>query len=179
MLKRVLQIRVGGPTGITGTAFTLDVDGREYLVTAKHMVGKLKNRDAIEISVGADLWNPINVAVYRCEGDVDIAILIPPRQLTVNKPLERSGDQSPVDDGQDMYFAGFPLGGSAWAEWAPLHGERPFPIIKKGLYSGTIESKTKAPVILLDGYNDHGFSGGPVVYRVVGRSDWTYYVITK
>jgi hypothetical protein len=29
VLRRVLEIRVGGPTGFIGTAFTLDVDGRE------------------------------------------------------------------------------------------------------------------------------------------------------
>jgi hypothetical protein len=176
VLKRVLQIRVGGSTGITGTAFTLDVDGREYLVTAKHMVGKLRNRGAIEISVGSDLWEPIDVAVYRCDGDVDIAIFIPPRQLTVNQPLEPIGDLSQVDDGQDMYFAGFPLGGSAWAKWAPAHGDHPLPMIKKGVYSGTFESKDRTPVILLDGFNNPGFSGAPIVYRVVGHSDWTYYV---
>lgn len=179
VLKRILQIRVGGRTGFTGTAFTLDVDGREYLVTAKHMVGKLKTKGAIEISVGADLWEPIDVVVYRCEGDVDIAVLIPPRQLTVNLSLEPVGDQAPVRDGQDMYFAGFPLGGSAWARWAPMHGDHPLPIIKKAVYSGTFESKdkSKTPVILLDGNNAHGLSGAPIVYRLVGQpDDWTFYV---
>jgi len=179
VMNRILPLSVGGRTGLTGTAFTLDVDGREYLVTAKHMVGKLKNKGAIEISVGADLWEPIDVAVYRCEGDADIAVLIPPRQLTEKISLEPIGDQPLARDGQDMYFAGFPLGGSAWARWAHRHGHRPLPIIKKAVYSGTFESKdkSKAPVILLDGNNVHGLSGAPIVFRLVGQpEDGTCYV---
>jgi hypothetical protein len=180
VLRRVLEIRVGGSAGIIGTAFTLDVDGREYLVTAKHMVEKLKRKDAIEIRVRNDQWDRINVAVYPCEGDVDIAVLIPPRQLTVNFPLEPINDLSAVRDGQDMYFAGFPFGASAWSVSAyarGLNGEYPIPIIKKGVYSGTLEAKDKPRVILLDGYNNHGFSGAPIVFRNLDRpNDWVYYV---
>lgn len=182
VLMRVLEIRVGGSTGITGTAFTLDVNGREYLVTAKHMVEKLKHKGVIEISVRSGQWDPINVTVYRCEGAVDIAVLIPPRQLTVNLPLEPATDGGPgqARDGQDMYFAGFPFGASAYSVSSYAHrlnGEYPIPIIKKGLYSGTFEEKDKPPVILLDGYNNHGFSGAPIVYKDLDQpNDWVFHV---
>ncbi len=171
VLRRTLEIRVGGPTGITGTAFTLDVDSREYLVTAKHVVEKLNHRDTIEISVRIDQWERIDVAVYPCEGDADIAVLIPPRQLTVNFPLEPSSGAG-VFAGQDVYFVGFPFGASSFAESVyvnQLNGEYPMPIVKKAAYSGTFESKGKTPVILLDGYNNHGFSGAPMVFHEVNR----------
>jgi Trypsin-like peptidase domain len=182
VLRRTLEIRVGGQTGITGTAFSLDVDGREYLVTAGHMVKKLKHKDVIEISVRTDKWDPIDVTVYPCEGDVDIAVLIPPRQLTVNYPLEpSSGDKAFV--GQDMYFVGFPFGASSFANSAyanHLNGDYPMPIIKKGVYAGNLEHQGRAPVILLDGYNNHGFSGAPIVFHEVNRpidATTQFYVI--
>jgi hypothetical protein len=172
VLRRTLEIRVGGPTGIIGTAFTLDVDGHEYLVTAKHMIEKLKHKDAIEISVRTDQWERIGVTVYPCEGDVDIAVLIPPRQLTVNYTLEPPSGSVNAYTGQDMYFVGFPFGASSFAESAyanHLNGDYPMPIIKKGAYSGTLERTGSTPVILLDGYNNHGFSGGPIVFHEVNR----------
>jgi hypothetical protein len=181
VFRRVLEIRVGGRTGITGTAFTLDVDGKEYLITAKHMVAKLKHQDAIEIGVKADQWESIGVTVYPCESDTDIAVLIPPRQLTVNFPLEPISDSAGAFAGQDMYFLGFPWGASlaAISVYANhLNGEYPMAIIKKGVYSGTFEEKDKPPVILLDGYNNHGFSGGPIVYRDLRRpNEIVFYVL--
>lgn len=179
VLMRVLEIRVGGTTGITGTAFTLDVDGHEYLITAKHVVENLKVKDLIEIGVRTDQWDRIDVTVYRCDGDADIAVLIPPRQLTVNHPLEPISDDQ-VFVGQDMYFVGFPFGASSFAITAFAHrlnGEYLVPIIKKGVYSGKFEEKDKAPVILLDGYNNHGFSGAPIVYRNLNRpNEVTQYI---
>lgn len=179
VVRRVLEIRVGGPTGFTGTAFTLDVDGREYLVTAKHMVERLKREDAIEISVRTDQWDRIGVTVYRCDDDVDIAILIPPRQLTVSLPLE-PGSAVQTFVGQDMFFAGFPFGASSFAisEYARhLNGEYSMPIIKKGVYSGIFETKDKAPVILLDGYNNRGFSGAPIIYRDLNRPNVSVFYV--
>ncbi len=183
VLRRTLEIRVGGTTGITGTAFTLDVDGREYLITAKHMVAKLKNKDKLEISVRNGEWDPIDVTVYPCKGDVDIAVLIPPRQLTVNLPLDPvpDGGSGQIRDGQDAFFVGFPFGGSAFATSAyehRLNGEYPLPIIKRGLYSGTYETKDRSPVIFLDGLNNHGFSGAPIVYRDLDQmNDWVFHVL--
>lgn len=171
VLRRTLEIRVGGAAGITGTAFTLDVGGREYLVTAKHMVEKLKHNDSLEISVRTGQWERIDVSVYACEGDVDIAVLIPPRQLTVSFPLEPSNGAQAFE-GQDMYFVGFPFGASSFADSVyakHLNGDYPMPITKKGVYAGTLETKGRAPVILLDGYNNHGFSGAPIVFHEVNR----------
>ena len=89
-----------------GTSFTLDVDGRQYLITARHLVAGLKPEDTIDIRKGA--WTPLNVKVLLRDKQIDIAVLIPPAQLTVNFALEPNTDK--FFYGQDAYFTGFPYG---------------------------------------------------------------------
>jgi S1-C subfamily serine protease len=168
VLERVLRVRVnaGDPHEATATAFTIDVDGREYLITAKHVVKGLKDEDRIDIFMN-DSWSAFTMKIFRCEDPTDIAVLIPPHQLTVNfdLPFERS-----FFFGQDGYFLGFPYGLQSKAGGA--NGPYPIAIIKRGVFSGIVvlNAEKKATQILLDGYNNPGFSGGPIVYRDMNQS---------
>lgn len=163
VLERVLNVRVnvGTPKEGTATAFTVDVDGREYLVTAKHVVAGLREHDKIEISMN-DGWRPLEVEIFRCDDPIDIAVLVPPHQLTVNFPL--SSDVKFLY-GQDAYFLGFPYGMKTEAGGA--NGPYPIAMIKHGNISGTqiLDRGKKATLLFLDGYNNPGFSGGPIVYK--------------
>jgi hypothetical protein len=158
---RVLMIRVGTSYG---TGFTLDVDGRQYLVTAKHVVAGLAAEGTLLI-YRHDAWMPLPVKILRCDDPVDIAVLVPPSQLTVNLPLEAT--MKGVRYGQDMYFAGFPY---QLHTTAPnLNGGYPVAFVKKAIMSGEVK-EDGASVILLDGYNNPGFSGGPLLYRDLDRT---------
>lgn len=158
---RVLIIRVGTSYG---TGFTLDVDGRQYLITAKHVVAGLGSEGTLLIYRN-DAWFPIQVKVLRCDDPVDIAVLIPPSQLTVSLPLEAT--MKGVRYGQDMYFAGFPYQLHTTAP--ALNGGYPVAFVKKAIMSGEVK-EDGASVILLDGYNNPGFSGGPLLYRDLDRT---------
>jgi hypothetical protein len=70
---------------------------------------------------------------------------------------------------QDAYFLGFPYG-LAWTPRVTLHQGQPIPIAKKAIVSGEIEVRPGHDVLLLDGHNNEGFSGGPVVLFPPGRS---------
>ena len=61
--------------------------------------------------------------------------------------------------GQDAYFLGFPLGMTFDLE----NGY--FPLVKRCTISGTTHKFDGRPVLLLDGWNNPGFSGAPVVFR--------------
>jgi S1-C subfamily serine protease len=163
VLERVLNVRVGKGTSHEGkaTAFTLDLDGREYLITAKHVVKELKSDDQIEV-FSDDKWLPIQVKIFRCEDPIDIAVLIPPYQLTVNFPLSFGNT---FFFGQEAYFVGFPYGMQSSAQG--INGPYPLPIIRRGAFAGRVaESPAKKAIqLLLDGFNNPGFSGSPVVYR--------------
>ena len=56
-----------------------------------------------------------------------------------------------------------------------VNGLYPFPLVKKGTISAQVEEKG-ATVILLDGYNNRGFSGGPIVYRDINQSKVVFYL---
>jgi len=165
---RVLKIKVGNETG---TGFTLDVDGRQYLVTAKHMVAGLQSEDSIEI-FKADKWNLIAVKIFRCADPIDIAILVPPALLTVTYPLEPT--EAKVFFGQDAYFVGFPFGLSMNGK--NLNGDYPIGLVKKGTYSATLEEQG-AHIIYLDGHNNFGFSGAPIVFRDLNQPNVVLCVV--
>jgi S1-C subfamily serine protease len=169
VLGRVLNIRVntGTKNEGTATAFTLDVDGREYLLTAKHVVAGLKDKDLIEVSMNSK-WTPLSVSIFRCDDPVDIAVLIPPHQLTVNFDL--TSDQINFYLGQEAYFLGFPYGIESLSLGS--NGPYPLPIVKHGTFSGlhSTSATGEADQILLDGYNNPGFSGGPIVYRDLNQN---------
>ncbi len=167
VFDRVLMLKSGSETG---TGFTIDVDGRQYLVTAKHIVAALGTEGNVEI-FKHQAWLPIAVKVFRCDDPVDIAVLIPPAQLTIRSALEPTSKK--LRYGQDMYFAGFPYGLRSSA--APLPGGYPVAFIKKATMSGEIKEEG-ASMLVLDGYNNPGFSGGPVIYRDVDQSGFVYNV---
>lgn len=174
VFQRVLNVRVNAGTDLeeTATAFTFDVDGREYLITAKHVVQGLRGEDRLDVFMNGD-WLPLRVKILRCDDPIDIAVLIPPHQLTVNIPLSSSGS---FQFGQDAYFLGFPLG--LQSPSAGANGPYPLALIKRGTISGVvpIDIPKKATMLFLDGYNNPGFSGGPIVFRDFAESGYVMKV---
>jgi hypothetical protein len=171
----VFQIKV---SGYTGTAFTMAVDGRQYLITAKHMVAKLKNDgspESIEMLVG-DYYNKNNiewktepVRIFACEDPIDIAVIVTEEFYGRTKSRDLSDaiygelsfeahpDGHPL--GQEAYFMGFPFGA------APTKGPGgPLPFSKRAALSLNYWNG-KADTMYFDGYNNHGFSGAPVLFK--------------
>lgn len=175
VFERVLDVRVNAdtPHAETATAFTLDVDGREYLITAKHVVAGLGDEGRIDIFINNN-WKQLKVKIFRCADPVDIAVLIPPYQLTVAFPLSINGG---VYYGQEAYFLGFPFGIRTPA--SGVNGPYPIALIKRGTVSSIekINPVGNATRILLDGYNNPGFSGGPIVYRDMDKPGYVMGVI--
>jgi hypothetical protein len=159
MLRRTLLIKVSSPTAY-GTAFTIDVDGRQYLITAKHVVASIDNamRAGIDVQRKSG-WFPLQVIVYKCDDPFDIAVLIPPVQLTVDLPLEP--DSSGLAVGQDAYFTGFPYG----LRFAPTGL-----VMKAAVAQFERVADKKMGRILLDAHTNPGFSGSPLTYRTIGKS---------
>jgi hypothetical protein len=58
-LRRVLLIEAGNQFG---TAFTIEVDGRQYLITARHVVAALQPEDTIRY-LRNDQWLPIQMQI--------------------------------------------------------------------------------------------------------------------
>ncbi len=146
-----------------GTGFTVNIDGRQYLITVRHLVTGLGAEGVIKVArnnqQGQLDWDEYTMKIFRCAGSIDIAVLIPPVQLTEGDPFEL---QYTFNVGQDAYFVGFPFGMYSSAK---IVYQRPIGLIKHGLISGVqYQPADGGDLILLDGFNIFGFSGSPVTY---------------
>ncbi|ALT76009.1 S1 family peptidase [Paucibacter sp. KCTC 42545] len=142
-----------------GTAFTLDVDGNEYLITARHLLDHDTGVHEIQLFRRRQ-WQKIDctiVAVGR--GELDIAVLQAPMRLTDPefKVDPKFGD---CYVGQDMFFVGFPYKMSV--DYGPNADGQPGVFLKKGALSAVDAGPPKA--LYIDALNNEGFSGGPLYY---------------
>jgi S1-C subfamily serine protease len=160
IIHRVFHIRVGAATG---TAFTIEHDDRQYLVTAAHVVSSLKAPYEVEL-FHQNAWKKLKLELTGIAANADIAVFAPAFQVSpaLNMPVGSGG----VVYGQDVYFLGFPYGISP--DSGAINRAFPFPLVKKACLSAFTKDGD-ANVILLDGHNNPGFSGGPVVFPQQGQ----------
>lgn len=153
IIQRTFHIRYNGQSG---TCFTLDLDQRRYLITARHIVENINDRDIVEISHGGS-WIPIDVAlVGHGNGNVDTTVLAPQVRFGANHALNAT--TAGLLYAEEVYFLGFPF--ALGFDIGEINADFPAPLAKKALVSAI--GLGDAPM-LLDGHNNPGFSGGPVV----------------
>ena len=157
ILQRTFRIRCGSQTG---TCFTVDVEERRYLLTARHIADSIDRSAEVEIAHEGK-WKTLSVQlVGHGDGAVDVSVLAPQYLFGGRGPLTLV---PPMTLAQDVYFLGFPFGMST--EIGDLNLNFPLPFVKKAILSAFGEDEG---LVLLDGHNNPGFSGGPVV---AGGSD--------
>ena len=166
VLQRTFRIMYGNGTG---TAFTIDVDGKQYLVTAHHVIENIKDTDSISI-YHEQQWKQIPTRLVGIGSpDFDIAVLALPYQISPTYPLTPT--TAKIFLGQDIYFLGYPYG--LHIEVGPdLNASFPLPLVKKGIVSSFIFGDNQLNHLLLDGHNNPGFSGGPVFYSTNGNQEF-------
>ena len=158
VLQRVFSIKSGD---VTGTAFAVEVDDRQYLVTAKHVVTGINDGGSIQLRRPDTLaWVDVKLrTVLRCD-PADIAVLVPESVLSAGlKSLPVLLGSQGLVWGGEVYFLGFPFGFDSAARMEG--GQYLFPFIKRAVVSAMVRVND-ADVLYLDGYNNPGFSGGPV-----------------
>ena len=165
VFHRVFHIMYGEETG---SAFTLEHEGKQYLITAGHVVEGFKEGEKLGIECGKT-WREIRAGIVGIEtgGEngtdlhtLDLAVLAPDRKLSVTYPMEaRIAGMSP---GGRVTLMGFPLrlgGGAEKINWM-----RPLPLPIGGTLVG-FRKFGKAQYLLVDASNNMGMSGGPVVWK--------------
>jgi hypothetical protein len=162
----------------TGTCFMLTRNGQQYFVTAAHLF-ESSHKSGEEVTVQLVVQNePQSYQAkiyYHPDRKVDIAVLkfsetisqnasIPDElskyKDTITKVFRGVGfstDSIWVTVGSETYFLGYPLGNLG----TELFGIK-FPLLKKAIISGFVKHNG-VDVLLLDGHNNLGFSGGPVI----------------
>jgi hypothetical protein len=157
-----------------GSIFSLDVDKREYWITAKHILtgaehppyGSVATRSEslriLDPGAAGERWLPITFSVIDTEKDVDIVVLAPPEPLLEDPLPSVVADSTGAFLGGDCEFLGFPYGGGWRATYASGKSSW-MPFVKHCTISAmTYEGKR---IWVLDGINNMGFSGGPVIFR--------------
>ena len=159
ILQRTFQFSFGEDQG---TCFTIDYDNRQYIVTARHLVEPITDSATIRIKHDK-IWKDCLVnLVGHGGGKVDISVLAAGIQISPKYPLPPTAAGLVL--GQDVYFLGFPYG--LTSEIGELNQNFPLPFVKKATMSAM--DFNHGP-FLLDGHNNPGFSGGPVVFSEVGK----------
>ena len=166
VLQRIFHVNCGDGTG---TAFAIDYDSRQYLVTAAHILDGFE-QTGIQI-YHEQQWKNLNCKVVgrgnyiagQDNGEPDVAVLATNRQIAPVHPMPASAAHIVL--GQTIYFAGFPYGRMQNVQ-RELNRDFPLPLVKSGILSSVGFGDG---VLLLDGHNNPGFSGGPVVFVPNGQ----------
>ena len=154
--QRTFKIRLGDSQG---TAFTVERARRQYLVTARHVLPGIRQRDAIEIW-HEERWKSLNVTVVGIgHGDLDVAVLAATLQISPVHPLEMGFGG--ILYSQPVYFLGFPLGLHSGV--AEINRGLPIPFVKSGIVSALETGRVQR--LYIDTHVNEGFSGGPVVFH--------------
>lgn len=169
VLSRVLMIQSQYDIG---TVFSIDVDNKEYWITAKHILtgrqhppyGDVRT-DKVRLKVlnpGAEgeQWIDREFSTIDIDPDIDEVVLAPATPLLDNPlPSAKTGSEA-VALGGDCSFLGFPYGGGWKAKFS--NGQSSWmPFTKRCAVSAMLRDPQR--IWILDGINNIGFSGGPVL----------------
>jgi hypothetical protein len=117
-------------------------------------------------------WTPVTFTVIDTDKDVDIVVLASPTPLLTSPFPSVPTDSSHSTMGGDCEFLGYPFGGTwrvtydGMTQWMPLTKHCTLSNLgventMRGM-TKSLDNKTER-VWILDGINNKGFSGGPVL----------------
>ncbi len=144
---------------VSGTSFMINGSKGQYLVTAKHIFQDTIENTSVEVNIkGAHIDEKITCNIFFHENlNVDIAILKLTKPLIIKKlPALGRGDSYYI--GQQCIFLGFPLFSLGTQTES---GKLAF--VKKAIISAFYDKNDGTTMMLLDGHNNPGFSGGPII----------------
>jgi len=152
IIQRTLKIKFGPEEGV---GFLVEISGREYLIFAKHILDGIHVNPIVSVFVN-NSWIETRARLVGY-GDIftDIAVVALNQKIIQGHLPVKVGPN--INISQDVYFLGFPH--NRFTDIANINGGYPAPFVKRALVSSFDED-----FIYLDGFNNKGFSGGPVVW---------------
>ena len=157
IIYNTIQIKTGD---ITGSGFIIDLDSSLYLISAKHLFPGVTNKANVKFLVSMKgKWNSAE-AVAHIHTDPLVDVIVLDLKKKENKPRTYGLTATGTSIAQNCFFIGFPLG----IQLPAIDTSRglPTPLVKHAIVSGMINENGRT-LILLDGHNNKGFSGGPVI----------------
>jgi S1-C subfamily serine protease len=152
-LQRVFHVKSASSLG---TAFALDIDGRQYLVSALHVVEQAAETAALEVYVQGG-WKQFWVDIIGVDFTADIAVFALKEAIT-RRGLQIETGSTGFVAGQEVFILGFPLGIVGIA----VNPGFPIPLIKRGVVSLLMPGSPNS--VYISASANPGFSGGPVYF---------------
>lgn len=158
-IARVLKIKYNDSSA---SSFTVEKDGEQFLITAKHVFGKTISGDDVIIGITRDnqQFNLSCRVFFHDNSEIDIAVLKLLKNANITQRQVVQFNDSLIILGHDAYILGYPFG----LINSELEGNfnYPTPFVKRGCISANTK-ENGADVIYADTVNNIGFSGGPMV----------------
>ncbi len=173
VLCRVVRIKLGN---FAGTAFTIENEGVQYLITAKHLFKNAgyPSSAVIKILMKKDYLSFDVDIRYPENQKIDIAVMKLKQYQLITHIYGNKNSTDGLIMGQDVYFIGFPYEYDDFLETFP-ESDYPIPFIKKACLSAFLKDETNT--IILDGINNPGFSGAPVCFKKINSNDKSMSII--
>lgn len=158
--------------GRSATCFVINRHDRQWLITAKHFIdGAVPSGGAITVfghEGEADLdFQPEPVPLTQPGADIAVFSLGDHKLARDDLTVTASADGLVLS--QDVFFLGYPL-----PDRVPLSGTLPF--VKRGTASART-AISGVRIWYVDGHNNPGFSGGPVVFNQGGGIGTMWHVL--
>jgi len=121
----------------------------------------LPDKDAtIQVNRSGE-WKPYHVArvLFPPSADVDIAVLETSEEVSTPFQVPYMSGSDTASFGQQVWFFGYP-----WGIHTRFGSGEEVAFVKRGMMSAIDGSDPNATVLYIDGFNNPGFSGGPIVY---------------
>ena len=161
------------------TCFQVQRNNRRFIVTAKHLIEGIQNRQAISFGIRKnDKWDAHSgIAYIDTMKETDIVVIesafSSPGQIHFNLSVP-----SEVGLGDEGWFFGYPSGLFTHLT-GPIKIEYPTALVKKAFYSGW-QNVDQIAVKFYDGLSAKGFSGAPIVFKnryTADENDWVLHGI--
>ena len=117
--------------------------------------------------------------LYPSSADVDIAVFQTDEPAVQPFEIAPAGTSTTagVSFGQQVWFIGYPFGMISVPAKGSTITELPF--MKRGSMSAVDASNSEAVVYYIDGFNNPGFSGGPVLYWEFATRTYKILAVVK
>lgn len=169
VLQRVFLIKHGGSTG---TCFLVSIENNDYLITARHLFSStLLHKSAVDIEIFRNNgWIKLKPDyLVHSNANIDIAVLDLKSDIYKENLFDMGSKNYYLS--QECFFLGFPFGLKMDDEGGKMNNGFPLPFVKKAIISSFISGADNMTQIFLDGHNNPGFSGGPVVITNYGTDN--------
>ena len=128
IIQRTFHIAHGDSIG---TGFTIDVDGRQYLATARHVISDLESNSEIGVLRNGEWQQSAIGAVWHSPTGADVSLISLQHQLSPPYPIKHVGPENNFYLSQQIFFLGFPYG--MHMEAGQVNDGFPVPFVKTGI----------------------------------------------